>query len=397
MALAGLGVFAVGALAGAAAPPFDLLLGARVVQGAGAGLVSPAAMAGAVSGFGPERRGAALGAWGAERRVANLVGPLLGGGLTVAFGWRADWWVLVPLAIMAAAGILACLPRVAPARSSAPARGAFNPIVLAAAWIAGLTFAVMIGCVFVAEQFLQRRTGDSALGAGAVLMLVALVAGGVSSPAGRLADQRGERLPMVLGFLIAAAGLGALAIPALALTSVWALIPVLAVGSGSACCSHPRRGWRSRHALRRSRTDVGHRLRRPPSRGRRRRRSRRVGAQLRGRPSPDPRRAHAGRAGVLHCRSANRGPPEPKGPPADQRDPPSDPRRLRLVPVLSAKSGTGLIVAADIDVLHLGEFVPPLLACLLYVMLIATAPGSWRVKDGPYPAGGGSASSQGRC
>lgn len=39
------------------------------------------------------------------------------------------------------------------------------------------------------------------------------------------------------------------------------------------------------------------------------------------------------------------------------------------MPVLSAKSGTGLIVAADIDVLHLGEFVPPLLACLLYVML----------------------------
>ncbi|HEX4010555.1 MAG TPA: MFS transporter [Solirubrobacteraceae bacterium] len=232
VALIGLGVFAIGALAGALAPGFGLLLGARVVQGAGAGLVSPAALAGAVSGFGPERRGAALGAWGASAGVANLVGPLLGGGLTVAFGWRAVWWVLLPLAIAAAAGIRGCLPRATRAPSSAPSTGPLNSIVAIAAVIAGLTFAVMIGCFFVAEQFLQRRAGESALGAGAVLMLVALVAGAVSSPAGRLADQRGERPPMVVGFLIAAAGLGVLGIPSLSLGSVWALIPALAVGGG---------------------------------------------------------------------------------------------------------------------------------------------------------------------
>ena len=83
------------------------------VQGAGAGLVSPAALAGAVSGFPPERRGRALGVWGASAGIANVLGPLLGGLLTVAFGWRADWWALVPLAVVAAWAIVAHLPPIA--------------------------------------------------------------------------------------------------------------------------------------------------------------------------------------------------------------------------------------------------------------------------------------------
>ena len=231
IALAGLAIFAIGALAGALAPGFGMLVGARVVQGAGAGMVSPAALAGAVSGFRPERRGAALGAWGASAGVANLIGPLLGGGLTVALGWRAVWWAMVPLAVLAGAGLLVCLPRIGRPPAASDVR-ALTPTVAGAALVAGLTFAVMIGCFFVAAEFLQHSAGDSALGAGAVLMLVALVAGGTSSPAGRLADQRGERLPMVLGFLIAAAGLGILGIPSVSLTGVGALIPIVAVGAG---------------------------------------------------------------------------------------------------------------------------------------------------------------------
>ena len=101
LALVGLALFAVGAAAGALAGSFVELLVARVVQGAGAGLVSPAALAGAVSGFPPERRGRALGIWGASAGMSNLLGPLLGGVLTVALGWRADWWALVPLTIAA--------------------------------------------------------------------------------------------------------------------------------------------------------------------------------------------------------------------------------------------------------------------------------------------------------
>ena len=70
-----------------------------------------------------------------------------------------------------------------------------NQVVLAATLIAGLTFAVMIGTFYLAEQYLQRAAGYSALGASAVLILVALLVGAAAPIAGRLVDTRGERLP----------------------------------------------------------------------------------------------------------------------------------------------------------------------------------------------------------
>ena len=105
VALLGLAVFAVGAALGAVVSSLGFLIATRVLQGAGAGLVSPAALAGAVSGFPPDRRGSALGIWGASAGAANLFGPLLGGLLTVAFGWRAAWWALVPLALASALAV----------------------------------------------------------------------------------------------------------------------------------------------------------------------------------------------------------------------------------------------------------------------------------------------------
>ena len=110
LALLGLSLFAAGAIAGALTSSAGTLLTTRVIQGAGAGIVSPAALAGAVSGFPPERRGSALGIWGASAGVANLLGPLLGGLLTLTLGWRADWWALVPLALVAISLIVRHLP-----------------------------------------------------------------------------------------------------------------------------------------------------------------------------------------------------------------------------------------------------------------------------------------------
>ena len=77
---------------------------------------------------------------------------------------------------------------------------------MAAAFVAGLTFAVMIGTFYLAEQYLQKSVGYSALGASAVLVVVALLVGAAAPLAGGLVDARGERLPTVLGFL--GAGLG---------------------------------------------------------------------------------------------------------------------------------------------------------------------------------------------
>jgi MFS transporter, DHA2 family, methylenomycin A resistance protein len=230
VALVGLALFAVAAAAAALAGSFVELLVARVVQGAGAGLVSPAALAGAVSGFPPERRGRALGIWGASAGMSNLLGPLLGGVLTVALGWRADWWALVPLTIAAGLAIARHMPVIvyADKRDHPP----LGRIVLAATLVAGLTFAVMIGAFYIAEQYLQQVAGFSALGASGALVLVALLVGAAAPISGRLVDRHGERLPALIGFGASALGLTVLGIPGVTLDGVVTILPLIPIGLG---------------------------------------------------------------------------------------------------------------------------------------------------------------------
>jgi MFS transporter, DHA2 family, methylenomycin A resistance protein len=230
LALIGLGLFALGAAAGALADSIGVLIGTRVVMGVGAGLVSPAALAGAVSGFPPERRGSALGIWGASAGVSNLLGPVMGGVLTVAFGWRAAWWALVPLTLLAAVGIVRFVPSTVHGEETG--HPALNRAVMNASAVAALTFAVMIGSFYLAEQYLQRAAGFSALGASAVLVIVALLVGAAAPIAGRLVDEYGERLPAVAGFLAAAAGLLLLGIPGVPLDSPVTILPLIPVGLG---------------------------------------------------------------------------------------------------------------------------------------------------------------------
>jgi MFS family permease len=238
LALGGLALFALGAVAGAVSQSFPELIVARVIQGAGAGLVSPAALAGAVSGFPPERRGSALGIWGASAGTSNLIGPLLGGLLTVAFGWRADWWALVPLTAAAALAITRLVP--GKIRAADPDAGGASPaavaganrVVAAATLIAGLTFAVMIGAFYIAEQYLQRTAHFSALGASSALVIVALLVGAAAPLAGRLVDSRGERLPTLLGFTGAGIGLAVLGIPGVTLDGLLTIVPLIPVGLG---------------------------------------------------------------------------------------------------------------------------------------------------------------------
>ena len=231
LALSGLLLFAIGALAGALVQSFDQLLIARIVQGAGAGLVSPAALAGAVSGFPPERRGSALGIWGASAGMSNLLGPLLGGLLTVAFGWRANWWALLPLTLAAAVAIWRLLPGIVHGDEEG-GNPALNRIVLAATLVAALTFAVMIGAFYIAEQYLQRVAGFSALGASGALVLVALLVGAAAPIAGKLVDRHGEKVPALIGFVASAVGLAVLGLPGVSLDGIVTVLPLIPVGLG---------------------------------------------------------------------------------------------------------------------------------------------------------------------
>ncbi len=232
VALIGLGVFAVGAALGAVVSSLDLLCLTRVIQGAGAGLVSPAALAGAVSGFPAERRGTALGIWGASAGLANLVGPLLGGILTVTLGWRADWWALVPMALFAAWAVATHVPSIVHAVGPNGRAKVANATVMAAAFVAGLTFAVMIGTFYLAEQYLQKTVGYSALGASAVLIVVAFLVGAGAPLAGGLVDKHGERMPTMVGFLGLGVGIAVLAVPGVSLDGIGTALLLVPVGLG---------------------------------------------------------------------------------------------------------------------------------------------------------------------
>ncbi len=202
------------------------------MQGVGAGLVSPASLAGAVSGFSPERRGAALGIWGASSGVANLIGPVVGGLLTVAIDWRACWWFLVPASAAAALALWQLVPREVHADESPETSGLRQRVVAAAALVAALTFAVMIGAFYLGQQYLQIAADYSALGAAAALTLIALVVVVAAPVSGRLTDSRGEGRTAALGFVLVALALGVLAIPGVPLDGLGALPPLVPFGLG---------------------------------------------------------------------------------------------------------------------------------------------------------------------
>lgn len=85
----GTALLGLGALAAALAPNFGVLMAARVVQGLGAAAV-PVLAAALLSALSPaERRGAVLGRLAGTSAVLSSLGPLIGGALTTAGGWRA--------------------------------------------------------------------------------------------------------------------------------------------------------------------------------------------------------------------------------------------------------------------------------------------------------------------
>jgi MFS family permease len=105
-------------------------------------------------------------------------------------------------------------------------------VVAAAAIGAALTFVVMIGAFYIAQQYLQVAEGYSALGAAAALTVIAVLVGAGAPIAGRLSDARGESFTMGAGFLLTALGLGLLGIPGSPLAGIGALPLLVPFGMG---------------------------------------------------------------------------------------------------------------------------------------------------------------------
>lgn len=99
--LSGLVLFTLASAACGFSTDISMLIIARVFQGLGASMMTPQTMAVITRIFPPDKRGAAMGLWGATAGVATLVGPILGGLLVDGFGWEWIFFINLPVGIVA--------------------------------------------------------------------------------------------------------------------------------------------------------------------------------------------------------------------------------------------------------------------------------------------------------
>jgi EmrB/QacA subfamily drug resistance transporter len=294
--VAGLGLYAGASLLGGLAAEPEQLLVARAVQGLGGALVFPATLSLVNTTFAEGRqRNRAVAVWGGAGAAGLVIGVLLGGVLTQAFGWEAVFFVNVPLAglaillafalipadggrerdrsfdlpgaLTATAGITLLVfalvqgPRLGWGSPAIVAAAAAGLVALAAFWIAerrshdplvpprllanrNLATAVAIAFLFWATfgsvlYFLTlyfqevRRYDALETGVGFLLPTAVVVAG--SGLAGRIATRFGLRRTLVVALAIGALGALALGLAMSPDGSYAALIPgliLLSIGDG---------------------------------------------------------------------------------------------------------------------------------------------------------------------
>jgi EmrB/QacA subfamily drug resistance transporter len=166
MFLAGIAFFAAASALCAVAPTLPLLLAARAVQGAGAALLLPNSLAILGSAFSGEARGRAVGTWAAVGALAGAAGPVLGGWLVDAVGWRTIFLINLPVAAGAA---FLSWRYVAESREAASAGGLdWTGAALATAGLAALTWGLTVGSAGGRSPGLPL----AADGFGAVLMAI---------------------------------------------------------------------------------------------------------------------------------------------------------------------------------------------------------------------------------
>lgn len=249
------------------APNVPTLVAARVLQGVGGALLTPASLAIIQASFRPRDRARAIGAWSALGGVSAAVGPFLGGWMTESVSWRLVFLINLPLA----AAVLFVAVRHLPESvdPTAPRAVDTTGAALGAIGLAGLTYALIeapepsssratiaaaaaIGIaalaafvvverrgshpmlpldIFSSRQFtaanlvtlvvyaalggvffllvvqLQQVVGYSAMQAGVATLPVTVLMLVLSARAGQLAARIGPRLPIALGPLVIAGGL----------------------------------------------------------------------------------------------------------------------------------------------------------------------------------------------
>jgi EmrB/QacA subfamily drug resistance transporter len=291
MFAAGLGLFVAASAGCAVAGSIGGLIAARAVQGAGAALVMPLAMALLSAAFPREERGKALGLFSGATGLALIAGPVVGGAIAEGLAWQWIFWINVPIGLVvvvlvrtriresfgpdaaldinglvlvmgAALGIVWGLMRGnsagwASVEVVAALMGGGLLAVGFVAWelrarepmvpmrffrsrafssgIAAsfLFYASMYGVLFFMAQFLQTGQGNGPLGAGLRLLPWTATLFVMAPLAGGLINRVGERPLVVVGLLLQSVGLawiGLIVSPDLAYVKLVA--PLILAGAG---------------------------------------------------------------------------------------------------------------------------------------------------------------------
>jgi EmrB/QacA subfamily drug resistance transporter len=169
--MTGVALFALASAVCGLAPTPVLLIAARLLQGFAGGLITPQVSGFIQTLFSGEERGKAFGFFGTTVGLSTAIGPLLGGGLIALFGeddgWRAVFFVNVPVAIVALTLAMRYLPAPEEGERSRPELDPVGVVLLGLAVV----------CILV--PFIEQRTWHSPLRLAlfplAVVLLVAWV------------------------------------------------------------------------------------------------------------------------------------------------------------------------------------------------------------------------------
>jgi EmrB/QacA subfamily drug resistance transporter len=172
----GLGGFAITSGLCGLAPTLEVLVIARLLQGAAGALMVPGALSIITQTFSEAERGRAFGLWTAATSALTLVGPLVGGFLVDSIGWRVAFLINVPILAVA---VVITLRYVAETRDTdASRRFDWLGSIVATLAVGGLSFGVIRGgeqewsdpvawasiavgaLALVAFPFLMRRRSD---------------------------------------------------------------------------------------------------------------------------------------------------------------------------------------------------------------------------------------------
>ncbi|KYC93010.1 MDR family MFS transporter [Bacillus amyloliquefaciens] len=98
--ISAMSIFTAGTIVGAFAPNFPVLLTARIIQAAGAGIMLPLMQTVFLTIFPMEKRGRAMGMVGLVISFAPAIGPTLSGWAVEAFSWRSLFYIIFPIAVI---------------------------------------------------------------------------------------------------------------------------------------------------------------------------------------------------------------------------------------------------------------------------------------------------------